>query len=76
MEKSPHNQTGGQHFGLKENPLVHFAGLLSSFGLKCTEISDANIVQLLIVEENDFCHPKLLNFNQFSYLYLLLPSLV
>lgn len=51
MEKGPHNQTGGQHFGLKENPLVHFAGLLSSFGLKCTEISDANIVQLLIAEE-------------------------
>lgn len=49
MEESPQNKTGSQHFGLKENPLVHFAGL-QSFGLKFTEASDNNIAQLLTAE--------------------------
>lgn len=46
-KKSPHNKTAGQHFGSKENPLVYFDGLLPSFGLKFTALSDAYILQLL-----------------------------
>lgn len=47
-KKSPHNKTAGQHFGSEENPLVYFDGLLPSFRLKFTALSDTYILQLLI----------------------------